>query len=61
MTSDFANALNPLIPADRWAEYMEWATDGGYDESFHDRWHSKSRDLQRQFLEETDDRSAALP
>lgn len=42
----------PLVPASRWHEFVEWANDGGYDESWHNRWDSKSQELQRTFLEE---------
>lgn len=42
----------PLVPASRWHEFIAWANDGGYDESWHNRWDSKSQELQRTFLEE---------
>jgi hypothetical protein len=43
----------PLVPSSRWREFIEWANDGGYDESWHNRWDTKSIELQRVFLEET--------
>ncbi len=43
----------PLVPASRWQEFIGWANDGGYDESWHNRWDSRSLELQRTFLEET--------
>lgn len=43
----------PLVPASRWQDFIEWANDGGYDESYHNRWDSKSLELQRTFLDET--------
>ena len=49
-----ASAVPPsLVPASRWQEFVEWAADGGYDESRHNRWDSKSQELERLFLEET--------
>lgn len=42
----------PLVPSSRWQEFVEWASEGGYDESCFDRRDSKSHELQRLFLEE---------
>lgn len=42
-----------LIPAARWREFREWVAEGGYDESYFNRWDSKSRQLEEAFLEET--------
>lgn len=42
----------PLVPPSLWSEFLEWARDGGYDESYHNRWDSKSIELQRLFMEE---------
>ncbi|MDX9976302.1 MAG: hypothetical protein RBU21_25225 [FCB group bacterium] len=48
-----AGQLPPLlIPQERWKEFCEWARDSGYDESYFNRWDSKSVELQRQYLEE---------
>lgn len=41
-----------LITPEQWAEFCEWAEDGGYDQSYFNRWDSKSYALQKQFLEE---------
>lgn len=41
-----------LIPPDLWSDFMEWASDGGYDESYFNRWDSKSRTLEQTYLDE---------
>jgi hypothetical protein len=53
MMPDVHTVPAPLVSPDRWTEFVEWANDAGYDESYHNRWDSKSIELQRQFLEET--------
>jgi hypothetical protein len=45
----------PLIPAEQWAEFCEWAHDGGYDQSWFNRWDSKSLQLQQMYLDELDE------
>ncbi len=45
----------PLIPAEQWAEFCEWARDGGYDQSWFNRWDSKSLQLQQMYLDELDE------
>lgn len=40
----------PIVP--NWAAFCEWAKEGGYDESYFNRWDSKSLALQAQYLEE---------
>lgn len=42
-----------LIPAARLPDFFAWALEGGYDESYHNRWDSKSLALQEAYLEET--------
>jgi len=42
----------PLVQAENWQKFVEWARDGGYDQSFFNRWDSKSQALQELYLEE---------
>lgn len=44
-----------LIPANAWLDFLEWARDGGYDESYFNRWDSKSRALEQAYLDECAD------
>jgi hypothetical protein len=44
--------LKSVIPAHLYHEFLEWARDGGYDESYFNRWDSKSRVLEEEFLME---------
>jgi hypothetical protein len=53
MTTDAAIVPPPLVQPSRWNEFIEWARDGGYDESWFNRWDSKFHELQRVFLDET--------
>jgi len=53
MINDAASVPAPLVHPSRWNEFMEWARDGGYDESWFNRWDSKSHELQRAFLDES--------
>jgi len=55
MLTDASLPPRTIVPPSRWQEFTEWANDGGYDESYHDRWDSKSVELQRQFLEEANE------
>lgn len=57
--SALAKPPTELVPPSRWAEFCEWARDGGYDESYFNRWDSRSLELQRQFLGEESDGIAA--
>jgi hypothetical protein len=41
-----------LITSDLTDEFQSWARDGGYDESYFDRWDSKSLALEEEFLAE---------
>lgn len=41
-----------IIPQSEWSEYCEWARDGGYDQSYFNRFDSKSVALQEAYLEE---------
>lgn len=41
-----------LVGPEEWPEFVRWARDGGYDESYFNRWDSKSQQLQAQYLEE---------
>ncbi|ATS86760.1 MULTISPECIES: HU family DNA-binding protein [Xanthomonas] len=40
-----------LIPEDQRADFLAWAREGGYDESYFNRWDSKSRQLEEDYLE----------
>jgi hypothetical protein len=42
--------LRSIIPPELATEFLEWARDGGYDESYFNRWDSKSRALEETFL-----------
>lgn len=42
----------PLIPTEKWADFCEWARDGGYDQSYFNRYDSKSLELQQEYLDE---------
>lgn len=50
--NDLSHPPPPLIPAELWPEFCEWAKDGGYDESYFNRYDSKSIALQEDFLVE---------
>jgi len=52
MQQDMEWALQPLVDATAWSDFVSWAREGGYDESYFNRWDSKSQELQRQYLEE---------
>lgn len=52
MTSDLSSPPPNIVPPDLWKDFMEWARDGGYDESYFDRWDSKSVALQVAFIAE---------
>lgn len=55
-----ASSLPPsLIPEDQKQDFLEWARDGGYDESYFDRYDSKSRELEQTFLEERESQRAS--
>lgn len=41
-----------LIPPEDWLDFCEWARDGGYDQSYFNRWDSKSLALHQQYLDE---------
>lgn len=41
-----------LVPPEQWSAFLEWARDGGYDESYFNRWDSKSRALEQAYLDE---------
>ena len=45
-------SLKSIVPLDLQSEFLEWARDGGYDESYFNRWDSKSRALEELFLSE---------
>jgi hypothetical protein len=45
-----SNSPQTVIPVELRTEFLEWAKDGGYDESYFNRWDSKSRDLEETFL-----------
>lgn len=45
----------PLIPAGQWQDFVQWANDGGYDQSYFDRWDSKSLSLQQTYLDEMEE------
>lgn len=55
MLTDIASPPKTIVSPSRWQEFIDWANDGGYDESYHNRWDSKSVELQRQFIEETNE------
>lgn len=44
--------LKSIVPPELTKEFLEWARDGGYDESYFNRWDSKSRALEEMFLSE---------
>lgn len=44
--------LRSVVPPELQKEFLEWAEDGGYDESYFNRWDSKSRVLEELFLSE---------
>lgn len=50
-----AEILKSIIPSDLQSDFEQWAADGGYDESYFNRWDSKSRALEEQFLAERED------
>jgi hypothetical protein len=45
----------PLIPEGQWQDFVQWANDGGYDQSYFDRWDSKSLALQQTYLDEMEE------
>lgn len=52
MNTDLSRPPEPLVPKDQWADFCEWATDCGYDQSYFNRFDSKSLVLQQLYLEE---------
>ena len=44
-----------LVQSEDWADFCEWARDGGYDQSYFNRWDSKSIELQKQYLAEREE------
>lgn len=53
LTNVSADRLPPSpVPATRREEFAEWARDGGYDESYFDRWDSRSLALEEAFMEQ---------
>lgn len=52
LNEDLSAPPAPLIPSDQWADFCEWAREGGYDQPWFNRWDSKSVWLQEQYLEE---------
>ncbi len=70
IAADMQKALSALLGTDvpverlpyveeigaRWPEFIIWATEGGYDESYFNTKDSKCEALYEQFLEETDTR-----
>ncbi len=44
--------LKSVVPPELQQEFLEWAQDGGYDQSYFNRWDSKSRALEETFLSE---------
>lgn len=60
-SQDSATLSNPppnLVRPEEWADFCEWARDGGYDQSYFNRWDSKSLELQKQYLAERDETEA---
>lgn len=47
---DLSKPPELLISPEEWPDFCEWASDGGYDQSYFNRWDSKSLELQRQYL-----------
>lgn len=47
-----------LIPADQRQDFLQWADDGGYDQSYFNRWDAKSRELEQNYLDEMADAMA---
>lgn len=52
---DVAKPPRSLIDPADYPDFVEWARDAGYDESWFNRWDSKSRALEEHYLEETRD------
>lgn len=55
MTRDLSKPPPSIIPAIQWNDFCEWARDGGYDQSYFNRFDSKSLALQELYLEELRD------
>lgn len=51
-TSDLSQPPPSIIPENEWSDFCEWARDGGYDQSYFNRFDSKSLALQEEYLEE---------
>lgn len=50
--ADAGTLPKDLISAGDWPDFCDWARDAGYDESYFNRYDSKSYALQQQYLEE---------
>lgn len=50
--SDISQPPPSIIPENEWMDFCEWARGGGYDQSYFNRFDSKSPALQAQYLEE---------
>ena len=58
--NSLTDPLKSLIPSELLEEFRDWARDGGYDESYFNRWDSKSRHLEETFLQERREVSASM-
>lgn len=54
-STDISQPPEPLVSNEDWSDFCEWARDGGYDQSYFNRWDSKSLALQQQYLGERDE------
>lgn len=58
MTTD-VTVPRSLIEPSEWRDFYAWAKDGGYDESYFNRYDSKSLALQESYLREREQSDAS--
>ncbi|NTF18040.1 hypothetical protein G6L37_06455 [Agrobacterium rubi] len=61
MLRDASQVPPPLVPASRYQDFVQWASECGYDESYFNRWDSKYQEIQSLFLEEVLEVEEELP
>lgn len=62
LASDLPKPLvGPDDWSDLWADFVEWAYDDGYDESYFNRWDSKSYYPQVQYIDEKEEFEKRFP
>jgi hypothetical protein len=59
LPKDFSKPPPAIVSGNEWPDFCEWARDGGYDQSYFNRFDSKSLALQEQYRDELREQQAA--